>query len=76
MAYAQGRRYCDADSHIMELPDFLRAHADPDMRERMPRVSVSAGGRLSAGIEEFARACESMITRGQQTLVLEKLDLA
>jgi predicted TIM-barrel fold metal-dependent hydrolase len=55
MAYAQGRRCFDADSHLMELPDFLRAHADPDVRERIPRVSVSAGGRLSANIEEFAR---------------------
>src|SRR5262245_33154972 len=55
MTYAQGRSCCDADSHIMELPDFLSSHADPDMRDRIPRISVSSGGRLSVGLEQLAR---------------------
>ena len=28
----------DADSHIMELPDFLTAFADPDVRDRLPAI--------------------------------------
>jgi predicted TIM-barrel fold metal-dependent hydrolase len=55
MTYAQGRTFYDADSHIMELPDFLSAFADPAMRDRIPRVSVSSGGRVSAGMEDMAR---------------------
>src|SRR5215469_1678594 len=30
------RVLCDADSHIMELPDFLTAFADPSIRDRLP----------------------------------------
>jgi hypothetical protein len=36
------RDYFDADSHIMELPDFLRRFADPALREDIPLVSYSA----------------------------------
>jgi uncharacterized protein len=32
----------DADSHIMELPDFLQRYADPQLRDLMPEVSYSA----------------------------------
>jgi uncharacterized protein len=49
MSYAQGRTMRDADSHIMELPDFLVAHADPDARDRMPRIHVAAP-RLQEGL--------------------------
>lgn len=51
MPYTQGRTMRDADSHIMELPDFLIAHADPDARERMPRIHVDAP-RLQEGLRE------------------------
>ena len=30
MTYAEGRTFYDADSHIMELPDFLRDGKAPD----------------------------------------------
>jgi predicted TIM-barrel fold metal-dependent hydrolase len=53
MSYAQGRTFRDADSHIMELPDFLTAHADPDMRERLPRIHVDAP-RLQQGLRDAA----------------------
>ncbi len=36
MTYAGERRVCDADSHLMELPDFLRRHADAEARDRLP----------------------------------------
>jgi uncharacterized protein len=43
MTYAPATRpFYDADSHIMELPDFLKAYADPALREQIPEVSYSA----------------------------------
>ena len=43
MAYAPAdRAFYDADSHIMELPDFLKAYADPALRDDIPEVSYSA----------------------------------
>ena len=43
MSYAPGDRdYYDADSHIMELPDFLTSYADPKIRDQIPEVSYSA----------------------------------
>ena len=43
MTYApMGRTIYDADSHIMELPDFLKKYADPVLREQIPEVSYSA----------------------------------
>ena len=41
MTYAAGRRLLDADSHIMELPDFLTRHADPAMRDRLPPIDYT-----------------------------------
>ena len=55
MAYAQGRTFCDADSHIMELPDFLTDFADPGLRDQLPRISFAGGGRSSRGVEEAAK---------------------
>ncbi len=37
MAYANGRVFYDADSHIMELPGFLKDYADPDIRDKLPK---------------------------------------
>lgn len=43
MAYAPANRAIyDADSHIMELPDFLKKYADPDIRDDIPEVNYSA----------------------------------
>jgi predicted TIM-barrel fold metal-dependent hydrolase len=43
MAYApDNRAFYDADSHIMELPDFLQRYADPELRADIPAVSYSA----------------------------------
>ena len=43
MAYAPNDRpFYDADSHIMELPNFLKAYADPEIRDELPEVSYSA----------------------------------
>ena len=43
MAYASGRVYHDADSHLMELPNFLEAHADASARGRLPPLSFGQG---------------------------------
>jgi len=43
MTYAPATRaFYDADSHIMELPDFLKKYADPGLRDALPEVSYSA----------------------------------
>jgi predicted TIM-barrel fold metal-dependent hydrolase len=43
MTYAPATRaFYDADSHIMELPDFLKKYADPELRDEIPLVSYSA----------------------------------
>ncbi|HEY1749898.1 MAG TPA: amidohydrolase family protein, partial [Caulobacteraceae bacterium] len=49
MTYANSRAICDADSHLMELPDFLAAHADPADRERMPSLGALATGQFRPG---------------------------
>lgn len=43
MAYAPAHRaFYDADSHIMELPDFLKKYADPKLRDAIPEVNYKA----------------------------------
>jgi predicted TIM-barrel fold metal-dependent hydrolase len=43
MTYAPANRpLYDADSHIMELPDFLKKFADPKWRDAIPNVNYSA----------------------------------
>ena len=57
MPYAQGRTYYDADSHVMELPDWLAGYADPEFRERIPAFSL-----LSSGSRDRV---EQMMARGR-----------
>ncbi|MCU1504937.1 MAG: hypothetical protein JWM12_4291 [Ilumatobacteraceae bacterium] len=54
MAYATGRTYHDADSHIMELPDFLIDHADPETRDRMPKIPVPSVGLVANLLDDAA----------------------
>ena len=42
MPYAEGRTYHDADSHVMETPDWLVAHADPAVRALLKPLFVAA----------------------------------
>ena len=55
MAYAEGRTYFDADSHVMELPDFLTEFADPAVRDRIPAISFDGGGKLQDAMVELGR---------------------
>ena len=49
MSYAGERLIFDADSHLMELPDFLSAHADPADRPLMPTLGEITVGQFDPG---------------------------
>ena len=49
MSYAGSRLIHDADSHLMELPDFLTANADPSARHLMPTLGALATGQFNPG---------------------------
>ncbi len=81
MTYAPSSRpFYDADSHIMELPDFLTSYADPSIRDQIPLVNYNAslvtdeevavivdnGGRHSA------EHVESMVAMGDQLIAKAK----
>jgi predicted TIM-barrel fold metal-dependent hydrolase len=59
MPYAEGRRYCDADSHLMELHDWLPRYADPGIRERIRPLYLGGAG----GLAEQA-VCDAAARRG------------
>ena len=46
MTYAGTRLIFDADSHLMELPDFLSAHAEPSIRGRLPSLGEALTGQF------------------------------
>ncbi len=46
MTYAGERVINDADSHLMELPDFLTAHADASIREQLPNLLDALTGQF------------------------------
>lgn len=47
MPYAEGRTCYDADSHLMELSDWLVQHADPGVREKIRPLYLGAAGALA-----------------------------
>ena len=49
MSYAGDRLILDADSHLMELPDFLSAHADPGERDLMPILGAITTSQFDPG---------------------------
>jgi predicted TIM-barrel fold metal-dependent hydrolase len=55
MSYAGGRIILDADSHIMELPEWLRGYADPTFRSRIADYSLAASGVSARVAEMMAR---------------------
>jgi predicted TIM-barrel fold metal-dependent hydrolase len=57
MPYAEGRTFYDADSHLMELPEWLPAYADPKLREQIPKFSLGSTGSQ--------QRVEAMIARGR-----------
>jgi predicted TIM-barrel fold metal-dependent hydrolase len=66
MAYATNRRYCDADSHIMETVDWVEKHADPAIREKLPKLALSkAGGANFDFIDEAVAKQRDRAARGK-----------
>lgn len=57
MPYAEGRRFYDADSHLMETPEWLASYAEPAFRDRIPGFSLGGTGP--------AAFVEKMIARGR-----------
>jgi predicted TIM-barrel fold metal-dependent hydrolase len=90
MTYApQDRAIYDADSHIMELPDFLQKYADPDLRAEIPAVNYSAsvvtdeevaeiiaqGGRHSAAhLAELIGLGDRLIEKSKEIQALGAFD--
>jgi uncharacterized protein len=47
MPYAEGRVYYDADSHIMELPDWLTGYVDDELKDRIGPLNLGRAGALA-----------------------------
>jgi uncharacterized protein len=63
MPYASGRAYYDADSHLMETPEWLPSYADPAFRDRIEPFSLG-----STGTQQVVGA---MIERGRRRAGVE-----
>lgn len=59
--YADGRKCCDADSHLMESIDWLTRHADPAVRDDLPSFAPQGGRESEAG-----RAIFGMIEQAER----------
>jgi predicted TIM-barrel fold metal-dependent hydrolase len=58
MPYAEGRTFYDADSHVMELPEWLSSYIEPALRSDVPRFSLGTSGAVAR--------VEQMIETGQR----------
>jgi predicted TIM-barrel fold metal-dependent hydrolase len=66
MTYARTQLMLDADSHIMETPDWIARHADPDIRERLPPLGLGkAGGATYQLIEDAAKKAKQRAASGE-----------
>lgn len=64
--FAPERRYCDADSHIMETFEWLARYADPGFRDRLPAMALGGAGKMAAKAIALAEA-----RRGDATATAE-----
>jgi hypothetical protein len=55
MPYAHGRTYYDADSHLMELSEWLPHYADAAIRDRIRPLYLGGAGAAAAQLIERAR---------------------
>lgn len=53
MPYCDGRLYYDADSHIMEMPDWLSNYVDPDYRDKIPPMDFARIPALLDAIKDL-----------------------
>ncbi len=66
MPYGSNRRFCDADSHIMETVDWVERHADADVKARLPQMSlVSSGTKSFDFINEAVEKVKDRAARGK-----------
>src|SRR5687768_4238680 len=56
MPYAEGRTFYDADSHVMEIDDWLPAYADPGVRDKIRPLYLGGAGKLADKAVEQAAA--------------------
>ena len=62
MPYATNRPCCDADSHIMETRDWIANFTDPQIREKLPEMSL-----LKSGTKSFDIINEAVLKQKQRT---------
>ena len=55
MPYATGRTFLDADSHIMERPDFIRDFADNKIKNALPPIMGDNQGKTSNSWDEVVK---------------------
>ncbi len=75
MTYAGTMPILDADSHVMELSDFLDAHIDPDQRDRLRRRAMEGFAPLveRAVAGAAARRSDPVVAgRAEERLLEEK----
>ena len=75
MTYAGEREILDADSHVMELSDFLDDHIDPDQRDRLRRRAMEGFAPLleSALAGAAARQSDPAVSgRAEERLLEDK----
>jgi uncharacterized protein len=66
VAYAKTQLMFDADSHIMETPDWVTAHADPAIRDRLRPLGLGkAGGATYQLIEDAVERAKQRADNGQ-----------
>lgn len=74
MSYAGHRRIIDADSHVIELDDFLLNHAEPSERDLIP--SMLDQKELKVDPEGLARGRELFAKRQGNPEMMAKFDAA
>ena len=75
MTYAGTLPILDADSHVMELSDFLDDHIDPDQRDRLRRKAMEGFAPLLEGALAGAAARRSdpaVAGRAEERLLEDK----
>ena len=81
MTYAPAdRSFYDADSHIMELPNFLIDYADPGIRDRLRPVSYQASlvtdeeveAIVANGSKHTVQHVEAQVALGDQLIAESK----
>ena len=70
MPYAEGRVYLDADSHIMELHDWLSAYVDDDLKGQIPPLELGGAGALAEQAVDDAAARAATATPYDDTKLM------